>query len=69
MDLKSLKALLKVLRDNGVVSYDTADLKLTLSDLPVDKSSPSSAIPEDYVKPTDEELLYYSAVPTIPASE
>lgn len=31
MDIKSLKAVLKVLRDNGVSSFKTAELEITLS--------------------------------------
>lgn len=66
MDIKSLKSLLKVLRDSGVTSYEHDGVKLSLSDLPVSKESlskPSAAIPEDYETPSEEDLLFYSSVP------
>lgn len=64
MDIKSLKSLLKVLRDNGVMSYEHDGVKLTLSDLPLSKDSlPQSPITEDYQAPTEDDLLFYSAVP------
>lgn len=63
MQLKELKSLLKVLRDNGVTAYEHDGVKLSLSDLPVGKEAVTAAIPDDYKEPTDEDLLFYSAIP------
>lgn len=66
MDIKQLKTLLKVLRDNGVVLYEHDGIKLTLSDLPVSKESFTesktiSATKDDYEEPTQDDLLFYSS--------
>lgn len=64
MDIKQLKTLLKVLRDNGVVLYEHDGIKLTLSDLPASKESFTQSISsakDDYQEPTEEEKLFYSS--------
>jgi hypothetical protein len=67
MDLKDLKALLKVLRDSGVTSYDTPELKLTLSEhFSKSKKTEASAeaaseIDDEWDKLSDEDKLLWSA--------
>lgn len=63
MDIKSLKSLLKVLREYGVTSYDTADLKLCLGDLSA-SPTPLPATLEDFSEPSEEDLLFYSTPAT-----
>ena len=67
MDLKSLKDLLKLLRAQGVLQYQSQELNLVLSENwqpPRAKSADAEATEE--VTPTEEEierLLFYSATP------
>lgn len=66
MDLKSLKDLLKVLRDKGVLEFEANGIKLKLSeDIPESryKKRQTEVDIEEEAELTDEELLYYSAVP------
>lgn len=66
MDLKSLKDLLKVLRDKGVLEFEANGIKLKLSeDIPESryKKRQAEVDIEEEEELTDEELLYYSAVP------
>ena len=66
MDLKVLKDLLKVLRDKGVLEFESNGIKLKLSeDLPESKykKRQTEVDVEEEPELTDEELLYYSAVP------
>lgn len=66
MDLKSLKDLLKVLRDKGVLEFEANGIKLKLSeDIPESryKKRQTEVDIEEETELTDEELLYYSAVP------
>jgi len=68
-DLKQLKDLLKVLRDKGVLEFETTELKLKLSeDLPQSryKQKQEMELAEDR-ELTEEELLYYSATPALEA--
>ena len=66
-DLKSLKDLLKLLREKGVLEFENKDLKLKLSeDAPQSryKQRQENEISEDK-ELTEEELLYYSATPPL----
>lgn len=66
-DLKHLKDLLKVLRDKGVLEFETNEVKIKLSeDIPQSryKQKQESDLAEDR-ELTEEELLYYSATPPI----
>lgn len=63
MELKDLKALLKVLKANGVTQYASPELSLTLTEQPAELSLPEgSNLPEEQ-ELTEEELLFYSAEP------
>lgn len=62
-DLKELKALLKLLRSQGVLTYEDGEgVKLTLSEVAPEsaKDASGAAIPEEH-ELTPEELLFYSA--------
>jgi len=66
-DLKHLKDLLKVLRDKGVLEFETNEIKIKLSeDMPQSKykQRQETDLAEDR-ELTDEELLYYSATPPL----
>lgn len=66
-DLKHLKDLLKVLRDKGVLEFETNEVKIKLSeDIPQSryKQKQESDLAEDR-ELTEEELLYYSATPPL----
>jgi len=66
-DLKSLKDLLKLLREKGVLEFENKDLKLKLSeDAPQSryKQRQENEMSEDK-ELTEEELLYYSATPPL----
>jgi len=71
MDLKNLKDLLKVLRDKGVLEFEADGIKLKLSeDIPESKyKKRQQEIDEDEPELTDEELLYYSAMPAVTEPE
>jgi hypothetical protein len=72
-DIKQLEKLLKLLRAQGVMQYQTTDLNLVLSETaPVDIKAKSLAeetmeelSPEEEV----ERLLFYSATPPIDSKE
>lgn len=66
-DLKHLKDLLKVLREKGVLEFETNEIKLKLSE-----DAPQSRYKQkqetemaDERELTEEELLYYSATPPL----
>jgi hypothetical protein len=74
MDLKELKALLKLLRQNGVLTYKSTTLELNLAPeshlLPVEKVVEVQEVEVDPDDPyrhfpvgelTAEQLMYYSA--------
>jgi ribosome maturation protein Sdo1 len=66
-DLKSLKDLLKLLREKGVLEFENKDLKLKLSeDAPQSryKQRQENEMAEEQ-ELTEEELLYYSATPPL----
>lgn len=66
-DLKHLKDLLKVLRDKGVLEFETNEVKIKLSeDIPQSryKQKQESDLAEDR-ELTEEELMYYSATPPL----
>jgi ribosome maturation protein Sdo1 len=66
-DLKHLKDLLKILREKGVLEFESSDLKIKLSeDAPQSryKQKQESELAEDRDL-TEEELLYYSATPPL----
>jgi hypothetical protein len=65
VDLKTLKDLLKVLRDKGVLEFEANGIKLKLAeDMPESKyKKRQQELDEDEPELTDEELLYYSAMP------
>ena len=66
-DLKHLKDLLKVLRDKGVLEFETNEVKIKLSeDMPQSryKQKQESDLAEDR-ELTEEELMYYSATPPL----
>lgn len=73
MDLRSLKDLLKVLRDKGVLEFEADGIKLKLSeDVPESKYKRRQAEVDEAEETdlTDEELLYYSAIsPTAEAEQ
>lgn len=72
MDLKQLKDLLKVLRDKGVLEFESDGIKLKLSeDIPESKYKRRQSETEEVEESdlTDEELLYYSAIPPITEPE
>jgi hypothetical protein len=71
MDLKYLKDLLKVLRDKGVLEFESNGIKIKLSeDVPESKyKKRQQELEEDEPELTDEELLYYSAIPAGPENE
>jgi hypothetical protein len=69
MEIKELKALLKLLRDQGVLQYQTAELNLVLAENAPIKERYSSAatelVGEEELSPEEEaeRLLFYSATP------
>lgn len=68
MDLKNLKDLLKVLRDKGVLEFESDGIKLKFSEeVPESKYRKRQSDIEDIEEQelTDEELLYYSSTPPI----
>lgn len=68
MDLKSLKDLLKVLRDKGVLEFEADGIKLKFSEeMPESKYRKRQSETDEIEEPelTDEELLYYSSTPPI----
>lgn len=66
-DLKQLKDLLKVLRDKGVLEFETKELKLKLSeDVPQSRYKQRQEMEmADEQELSEEELLYYSATPPL----
>lgn len=66
-DLKQLKDLLKVLRDKGVLEFETKELKLKLSeDVPQSRYKQRQETEmADEQELSEEELLYYSATPPL----
>lgn len=67
MDLKALKDLLRVLRSNGVLSYSSSELSLTLSEELPSKVKKTSDVMDDKVdleeaweKLSDEDKLLWS---------
>jgi len=72
MDLKSLKDLLKVLRDKGVLEFEADGIKLKLAEeVPESRYKRRQSEVEETDEPelTEEELLYYSATPPILETE
>ena len=65
MSLKELKDLLKVLRAQGVLTYNTTELSLTLSETLPAKEQASAPIQEER-ELTPDELRYYSAGLDVP---
>lgn len=64
MDLKVLKDLLKILRDKGVLEFESQGIKLKLSEeVPESKYKRKQSEVDDEPELTEEELLYYSAPP------
>lgn len=64
MTLKDLKALLKVLRDNGVTYYEQDGVKLSLLEQPVSKVALPTFTPVDEEPElTPEQILLYSSQP------
>ncbi len=63
MDRKELKSLLKLLRENGVISYKTPELELTiLSDAMLVPELPAAdARDAETDEITNEQLMFYSA--------
>lgn len=66
MDLKELKALLKVLRQNGILHYKSGEVDITLSpDSHLLPKEEMVVAPEEVGFPqgilSDEQLAYYSA--------
>jgi hypothetical protein len=71
MDMKQLKTLIKVLRENGVTSYKTSEIELQLLPEPEKKSTevyeqtqvnsdnPYASFPDGQLTPS--QLMYYSA--------
>lgn len=62
--LKDLKALLKLLREQGVVNYNTPDLQLVLSDSPpvtYQKTRREDSEEDEEEQPTLEEIEAYIA--------
>jgi len=68
MNLKDLKDLLKLLREKGVLEFESDGLKLKLSeDVPQSRYKRKQEIESVMEEPelTEEELLFYSATPAI----
>lgn len=68
-DLKQLKEMLKILRSQGVLQYQSTDLNLVLSEhAPVTTKSKAQEIMDDAEEESPEaeyqRLLFYSADPT-----
>jgi len=66
-DLKHLKDLLKILREKGVLEFESNDLKIKLSEeAPQSKyKQKQDADLAEERELTEEELLFYSATPPI----
>lgn len=63
-DTKALKELLKLLRSQGVLQYQTPDLSLVLSEsLPAPVQKKTEEVVEEELSPEEEaeRLLFYSA--------
>lgn len=72
MDLRDLKELLKVLRDKGVTEYECQGVKLKLSEeAPISKYKKKQEFVDvdDEPELTEEERLFYSAIPPMQAIE
>jgi hypothetical protein len=66
-DLKHLKDLLKILREKGVLEFESNDLKIKLSEeAPQSKyKQKQDADLAEERELTEEELLFYSATPPL----
>jgi ribosome maturation protein Sdo1 len=66
-DLKHLKDLLKILREKGVLEFESNDLKIKLSEeAPQSKyKQKQDADLAEEKELTEEELLFYSATPPL----
>jgi hypothetical protein len=64
-DIKQLKELLKLLRAQGVLQYQSTDLNLVLSEIaPVsNKKLPTTMEELEDEELSEEDLLFYSATP------
>lgn len=79
MNLKELKDLIKLLRTQGVLQYQTPELSLVLSEqAPASNYKRKQEAEEGAEEPvaevswddlTPEEQLFYSAIPTTPVPE
>lgn len=72
MDLKDLKELLRVLRDKGVTEYECQGVRLKLSEeAPLSKYKRRQEFAEIEGEPelTEEERLFYSAIPPMQVIE
>lgn len=69
MQLKELKDLLKLLREKGVLEYESEGIRLKLSEeAPVSKYKQRQETTrelEEEAELSEEELLYYSATPPL----
>jgi hypothetical protein len=64
MDLKDLKAVLKLCRSQGVTDLTMGDLTVKFGDMPKTKEElEAEAAPVVNVMPSEEELAYWSAAP------
>jgi hypothetical protein len=66
MDLKTLKDLLKLLREKGVTEFKMGDIELKLSEEAPQskyKRRQEEAVFEEDRELTEEDLIYYSATP------
>ena len=72
MELTELKKLLKLLRDNGVTTYSTSELSLTISEDHTGKAPKvletsgevEPQLDSEWEQLSDEEKMLWSAVPT-----
>lgn len=72
MDLKTLKDLLKLLREKGVTEFKMGDVEIKLSEeAPQSKYKRRQEISEldEERELTEEELIYYSATPPMETVE
>jgi hypothetical protein len=66
MELKELKDLLKLLRAQGVTKFKSNGTEIELSEFAPQPKEKRQAISElDEQELSDEELIYYSAIPPI----
>lgn len=64
-NLKELKAILKLLRSQGVTEFNCPAMQIKLGDMPYEvKGGERVAVAEEEsALPSDEEMAYYSALP------